>query len=156
MDGGKDPDNRRLMNFRTENEEIVNYISKLGKIRSKYPSLTRGDFELLHEKDGMAVFKRTYQNETTVIAINNTSKQQTVVLTPDQLPANKELRGLLNGDLVRSTDEGYKIVLERETPEIYILAEKTGLNYPFIATLIAIPSLFVLFIYLNKRRQQKS
>jgi alpha-amylase len=156
MDGGKDPDNRRLMNFRTENEEIVNYISKLGKIRSKYPSLTRGDFELLHEKDGMAVFKRTYQNETTVIAINNSSKQQTVVLTPDQLPANKELRGLLNGDLVRSTEEGYPIVLKPEMSEIYICAEKTGLNYPFIATLIAIPSLFVLFIYLNKRRQHKS
>jgi alpha-amylase len=104
----------------------------------------------------MAVFKRTYQNETTVIAINNSSKQQTVVLTPDQLPANKELRGLLNGDLVRITEEGYPIVLKPEMSEIYICAEKTGLNYPFIATLIAIPSLFILFIYLNKRRQHKS
>ncbi len=75
LDGGEDPDNRRLMNFRTD-KELVDYVTKLGELREKLPSLRRGDFELLYEKDGMALFKRTYEKETTVIAINNTSKRK--------------------------------------------------------------------------------
>jgi alpha-amylase len=153
MDGGEDPDNRRLMNFRTD-KELIEYVSKLGELRNKLPSLRRGDFELLYEKDGMAVFKRTFENETTVIAINNTSKTQKVHLDEKQLAPNKELRGLLAGDLVRSDKDGYDIILDRETSEIYVLAPKSGLNIPFISALVAVYGAFGLFLY-YARKQKK-
>ncbi|MGJ7034395.1 alpha-amylase family glycosyl hydrolase [Anoxybacillus eryuanensis] len=151
LDGGEDPDNRRLMNFRTD-KELIDYVTKLGELREKLPSLRRGDFELLYEKDGMALFKRTYENETTVIAINNTSKTQKVTLD-DELEQGKELRGLLAGDLVRSKNEKYDIILDRETAEIYVLAPKTGVNIPFIAALLAVYTAFGLFLYLAKKRK---
>ncbi len=66
MNGGQDPDNRRLMDFRAD-PEIIDYLKKIGPLRQELPSLRRGDFTLLYEKDGMAVLKRQYQDETTVI-----------------------------------------------------------------------------------------
>lgn len=155
MNGGQDPDNRRLMDFRA-NQEIIDYIKKLGELRKELPSLRRGDFTLLYEKNGMAVFKRHYKKETTVIAINNTGKTQKVHITNDQLTPGKELRGLLAGDLVRSDRDGYDIILNRETAEIYALADKTGINIPFIATLVAIYVLFVLFLYFAKKRSKQA
>lgn len=155
LDGGKDPDNRRLMNFRTD-QEIVDYIKKLGELRKQLPSLRRGDFTLLYEKNGMAVFKRTYKGETAVIAINNTGKTQKVHLTNDQLEPGKELRGLLAGDLVRSDQNGYDVILNRETAEIYVVAKKTGLNIPFIVMLIAIYVLFGWFLYYAKKRSKQT
>ncbi|MDE8565205.1 alpha-amylase family glycosyl hydrolase [Anoxybacillus rupiensis] len=155
LDGGKAPDNHRLMNFRTD-DEVVNYIKKLGELRGQLPSLRRGDFTLLYEKKGMAVFKRTYKGETAVIAINNTNKTQKVHLTNAQLAPGKELRGLLSGDLVRSSKNGYNLISDRETAEIYVLAKKTGLNIPFIAALIAVYVLFGLFLYYAKKRAKRS
>lgn len=155
MDGGKDPDNRRIMNFRAD-KELIDYITKLGELRNKLPSLTRGDFEFLYEKDGMAVIKRKYKNEIAVIAINNSEKSQEVELTNEQLPEGKELRGLLGDDLVRSGKGGYKIIMDREKAEIYAVAEKTGLNYPFIGAILAGPLLFILFVIINKRRSKKT
>jgi alpha-amylase len=154
MNGGEDPDNRRLMNFRAD-DEIINYIKKLGELRQQLPSLRRGDFTLLYEKDGMAVFKRRYKDETTVIAINNTNKTQTVHITNEQLAPGKELRGLFAGDLVRSDRDGYDIIINRETAEIYALADKTGINISFIATLVAIYVLFILFLYFAKKRSKR-
>ncbi|KHF30425.1 hypothetical protein LR68_00796 [Anoxybacillus sp. BCO1] len=100
----------------------------------------------------MALFKRTYEKETTVIAINNTSKTQKVTLD-DELEQGKELRGLLAGDLVRSKDGKYDIILDRETAEIYVLAPKTGLNIPFIAALLAVYTAFGLFLYFARKRK---
>jgi alpha-amylase len=111
---------------------------------------------LLYEKDGMAVFKRHYKDETTVIAINNTEKTQKVHITNDQLAPGKELRGLLAGDLVRSDRDGYDIIINRETAEIYALADKTGINVPFIVTIVAVYVLFMLFLYLVKKRSKQA
>ncbi|GCD83825.1 hypothetical protein PTHTG4_28900 [Parageobacillus thermoglucosidasius] len=98
----------------------------------------------------MAVFKRHYKKETTVIAVNNTEKIQKVHITNDQLTPGKELRGLLAGDLVRSDRDGYDIIINRETAEIYALTDKTGNNIPFIMAIVAVYVLFILFLYLVK------
>lgn len=143
------------MNFRAD-DEIIQYIKKLGELRQQLPSLRRGDFTLLYEKDGMAVFKRQYKEETTVIAINNTSKTQKVHITNEQLAPGKELRGLLAGDLVRSNSEGYDIIINRETAEFYVVADKTGINIPFIVALVAVYALFALFLYFAKKRPKRT
>ena len=157
MDGGQDPDNRRLMNFRTNNDELISYVSKLGELRNELHSLTRGDYEMLYDEGGMAVIKRTYKDEVAVIAINNSTETQKVYLSNEQLEADKELRGLLADDLVRSDEEGYEIILDRELAEIYVLAEKTGLNIPFISALVIIYGAFAVFIFkVSKKRKKKT
>lgn len=155
MDGGPDPDNRRMMNFRS-NTEFVDFVKELGQARHDFPSLRRGDFELLYSEGGMAVFKRTYQDETTVIAVNNTSKTQAVVLPTEDLAEGKQLRGLLEEDLVKETEKGYELIIDREKANLYILEEKTGLNLPFITMLTVVYGAFVLFVIYIIRRRKKA
>lgn len=153
LDGGEDPDNRRLMDFNVD-EELKDYISDIGRLRQELPALTRGTLEVLHNENGMLVYKREYQDEVIVMAINNTSKTQTITLSDKQLRENEELRGLLNGDLVRENDGNYVIVLDREVAEIYALTEKTGINYWFLAAIAAVWIFFIsIFIYFAKRKR---
>ncbi|MBL4952361.1 alpha-glucosidase C-terminal domain-containing protein [Neobacillus sp. YIM B02564] len=154
LNGGEVPDNRQPMNFRAE-KELIDYISKISELRNQLPSLTRGTFEMLYNQNGMMIYKRIYKGETTVIAINNTTKSQKVTLTTDQLEGGKELRGLLNGDLVRSHNDQYVLIIDRDISELYVLAEKTGINIPFIASLMLVVVLFLVFLlFILKRRNR--
>jgi len=154
MNGGEDPDNRKQMSFRAD-KELIDYITKIGELRNQLPSLTRGDFEMLYEKKGMAVFKRTYKDETSVIAINNTSNTQNITLTADQLADDQELRGLLADDLVRSKDGEYKLAIDREKAEIYVLAKKTGLNIPYMVAMGTVYAAFIIFFFMLIRRAKR-
>jgi glycosidase len=154
LNGGKDPDNRRQMSFKTD-KELIDYITKIGELRGTLPSLTRGTMELLHEEKGMAVYKREYEDEVAIVAINNTSKTQHVTLTSKELETGKELRGLLANDLVPSKDEKYKLVLDREEAEIYVLAEKSGLNVSYFIMMGLVNGLFFLFLYLVWKKSRK-
>jgi len=98
QNGGDFPDNLQLMNFRTE-KDLIDYITSLGDLRNRLPSLTRGTFKVLYSQKGMTVYKRVYQGETTVVAINNTRNSKKVTLTSKDLEGGKELRGLLGGEV---------------------------------------------------------
>jgi glycosidase len=154
LDGGETPENFGQMNFMTD-KELVDYISQLGEIRGKNPSLTRGSFELLHEQDGMAVYKREYEDEISLIAINNTSGTKNLTIPAEDLKDDMELRGLLAGDLVRSKEGSYHLVLDREEAEIYLLSERTGINIAYLSAMLVVVVLFILFIILLKRRAKR-
>ncbi len=151
LNGGDIPDNRRQMNFRAE-KELIDYITKIGELKNQLPSLTRGTFDMLYNKNGMMVYKRNFKGETAVVAINNTSKSQKVTLTADQLEGDKELRGLLAGDLVRSHDDQYILILDRDNSEIYALTEKSGINIPLVGSLIAVIILAFVFLFFILKR----
>ncbi|MDQ0217561.1 alpha-amlyase [Peribacillus cavernae] len=154
MNGGKEPENRKLMAFKAE-KELIDYITKLAELRQQLPSLTRGDFKLLYENGGMAVFKRTYKDETVIVAINNTSKSQTVTLKKGEIEENQELRGLLTDDLVRSKEDKYTIILDREKTEIYALADKSGLNVTYMSIMGVVYAAFIAFIILIFKRARR-
>lgn len=155
LNGEDIPDNRKLMSFRSE-KELMEYITKLGELRNKLPSLTRGTMEMLYDKEGMAVYKRVYQGETSIIAINNTRESQKVTLTGGQLEGGKELRGLLAGDMVRSHDDQYNIIIDRDNSEIYVLAEKSGLNLPLITAVGVSVLLILVFLILIIKRSRRN
>jgi glycosidase len=152
LNGGTTPDNRRQMSFRSE-KDLIDYITNLGKLRNQLPSLTRGTMDMLYEKDGMVVYKRSYKGETAVIAINNTGKSQQVTLTSKQVKGGKELRDLLEGDLVRSSNNKYNIIIDRDKAEIFVLTNKSGINFTMIASLIVVYLLVVLFLWKLKKRK---
>lgn len=147
LDGGEAPDNHRMMNFRTD-KELVDYITKISEIHSKFPSLSKGTMDVLYEKDGFAVYKRTYEEETTVIAINNTTETQTVPITAEQLKPNKELRGVLNGDLVKDKNNEYRLTIDRDESEIYVLSPKSDIQYSYIIAISAVLIAFFVYLYL--------
>ncbi|MCM3735148.1 alpha-amylase family glycosyl hydrolase [Bacillus cytotoxicus] len=152
LDGGKVPDNRRLMDFKSD-EKFLQYIEKLGDLRKTLPSLRYGTFELLYDKDGMSVIKRKYKDETTFIAMNNTTEIKKVELAANEFGKDHELRGLLEGDRVREENGKYYIVLKRETANVYALAGKSGWNWSFIAALVGVNVLFIIFLVLVKKRK---
>ncbi|WP_071393869.1 alpha-amylase family glycosyl hydrolase [Bacillus tuaregi] len=154
LNGSGEPDNRKQMNFRTD-QEIVEYIKQLGSLRSELPSLTRGTMNVLYEKDGMAVYKRVYHDETTVVAINNTTETQTITLSEKELAGDKELRGLINNDLVRNDGEEYHITIDRDESELYVLRDKSGINYSYFIALGVVLVAFFVFISLIKKRSRK-
>ncbi len=156
LDGGNDPDNRRMMNFQA-NDELYEYIKKLGAVRQEQLALTRGDMELLVDDAGWTVYKRTYVDETIVVAINNTTKEQSVVLE-EEITSGKELHGLLEGGLVKSEEAGYTIHLESGQYEIYKLVKQPENNRLALSVLIGgiILLLLVLFIWFKRFKQNKS
>ncbi|MFE4426958.1 alpha-amylase family glycosyl hydrolase [Peribacillus butanolivorans] len=155
LNGDKAPDNHKLMDFKTE-QELVDYITKLSELRDMYPALTKGDMELLYEKGGTAVFKRVYGDETIVVAMNNTTETQSIILTDKELEKNKELRGMLNGDLVRSKDNSYSIVIDRETTEVYTLSPKSIINIPYLFVIGLVLVIFGIFIALVIKRSKRN
>ncbi|MEK5522325.1 alpha-amlyase [Heyndrickxia sporothermodurans] len=155
-DSGGVPENRKMMNFRTE-KELIDYITMIGEIRQQQPALTKGSMEILYEKNGMVVFKRQYKDQINLIGINNTDKTQVIKLSKDQLQNDKEeLRGLISGGVVRAENGTFKLAFERETSEIYNVVEKTGINFMFIAILVLIWIVFFAFLFIAwKRGKQK-
>lgn len=155
LDGGEIPDNRRLMDFKTD-KDFLRYITTLGEIRKSRPSLRRGETELLHDQNGMSVIKRSYQGETTLVVLNNTTETQKVAISSDELDGKQELRGLLEEEIIRETGGKYHLVVERETANIYEVSEKTGLNWWFIIAIVGVNIAFIAFLIAVKRRKNSS
>lgn len=154
LNGGKAPDNQRQMNFRAD-KELIDYITKLGELRNQYRSLSRGSMEMLYEKKGMVIYKRVYQGETAVIAINNTRKSQSAELASSKIAVGKELRGVLGGDVIKSNNQHYQFILDRDKAEIYLVAEKSGINVPLIVAVALVYIAFTIFIVLIIRKRKK-
>ncbi|PMC40371.1 alpha-amlyase [Bacillus sp. UMB0899] len=154
VDGGEPPANRPLMNFQSD-EELIDYLGKLSIVRKTFPALTKGDYEVLYEKDGMIIFKRSYQEESLIVAINNTTETQKVKIPASDIADNKKLEGLLTGDTFEMENNEYEFILDREIAEVYEIKEKTGLNIPFISVFIIVPVLFILFLILAYKRGKK-
>ncbi|KAB7704970.1 alpha-amylase [Bacillus aerolatus] len=151
LNGEEGVDSHRLLSFK-EDQELIDYMKKIGELRQQLPALTRGSYEPIYDKDGMTVFKREYKDETIVVAVNNSDKAQKVSIPAAELDRNKELRGLLAGDMVRPEEDRFTLILDREESEIYALAEKTGINKMFIAALAAVYVVFMIFLYLVWKR----
>ncbi|MFS0674118.1 alpha-amylase family glycosyl hydrolase [Ornithinibacillus sp. 179-J 7C1 HS] len=122
LDGGDDPDNRRMMEFK--DHELVDYISKLGEIRNSHRALTYGEMEVLFEQAGMAIIQRTFEDEIIITAINNTTSDQTVSLSEEVLGENIQLQALLKEKIVTEKD-GYEISIPKQSSEIYLVEEGT-------------------------------
>ena len=66
-----------------------------------------------------------------------------------------ELRGVLNGDLVRSKNSEYMMTIDRDESEIYFLKEKTDINFTYLIVLALILVSFAIFLYLVWKKSRK-
>ena len=153
LDGGSVPDNRRLMDFKSD-EKFMQHITKLGELRQARPSLRRGTFELLYDKSGMSILKRKYKNEVTLVAINNTKETQKVSLPASTIGEKQELRGLLEDEIIREENGGFYLVLKREESNVYKVNGETGVNWLFISLIVGVNVLFIAFLIAVKRKRR--
>lgn len=146
---------QRLVDFNSGDQELQEFHDRISSLKAEFPALSYGDFELVGSSGAMSVFKRTYEEETMFIAINNSSTSEYVPIT--DLESGLQLRGYLGDNIVRENEKGeYRIGLPRESADVYIIEENQGLNWPLIGFAGAILLLFVLgVIYLTIKEKKR-
>lgn len=157
VNGKEAPESHPLFNFKTD-MEFKDLIGNLNLLRNESETLRSGDFEMLHNEDGFMVYTRTSEDETWLVAVNNTSETQSFVVPAEKIGENKKLRGVLDSDLIREADDGvFRVVLDRELAEVYIADEDKGFNTPYLIASILVYVLFLgfLFLVIKKGRERK-
>ena len=71
MEGCEDPFNRAAFPWGKEDMTLLSHYRILGRLRKERKSLRRGDIQYLRAEGGLLVFERQYEEERTVIALNN-------------------------------------------------------------------------------------
>lgn len=142
MYGATAEESQRLVPFNSGEPEVKEFHNRISSLRKQFPVLQYGDFEIVESDGAMSVFKRTYEDETMYIAINNGSESAYVDIS--DIEPDMQLRGYLGDNLVRENENGdHRIGLPRESTEVYSIEPDVGLNWAFIGFVVAV---FVLFI----------
>lgn len=157
VNGEQAPETHPILNFKVD-EELIEFIGDVQSLRNQSAALRTGDIEMLHNEAGFMVYKRWNDEETWIVAVNNSGITQSFDLSKEVIGDNKELRGLFESDIMRQKDGGnYRLVLDREVAEFYTIKDNEGINKAYMAALAFVYILFVGFIYLvwRKGKQKK-
>ena len=154
MDGSiDDRSTHQLLNFLVGDEQVTRHVEKLASARNNFEALQEGDMEVLHEADGFLAFSRTLGEEELYILINTTQTAQNITLS--DVESGKEMRGLLENDLVRQGDSGnYRLQADRESANIYVVDENSGIYWPLTIVVIGIMSVFIIFAIVMYRKNR--
>ncbi|WP_019412710.1 alpha-amylase family glycosyl hydrolase [Paenisporosarcina sp. TG20] len=155
VNGEHPPESHPILNLKTD-EKLIEFIGDIQLLRNKSSALRTGTMEMLHNEAGFMIYKRSNDDETWIVVINNTSGTQTFNLDREVIGDNKELRGLFENDILRQKDSGnYHLVVDREIAEFYIVNDNKGFNKLYIAALAVAYLLFLSFLYIVWRRKGK-
>lgn len=82
LNGGEDPQCRKCMIWEKgkQNLDLFNFYKTMISIRKQSKALIYGDYKTVYCKENVLIFKRSYENESILIAINNNDEQHTVNL----------------------------------------------------------------------------
>lgn len=155
VNGERPPESHPILNLNTD-EELIEYIGDIQLLRNESSALRTGTMEMLHNEAGFMIYKRSNDQETWIVVINNTSGTQSFNLNREVIGDNKELRGLFENDILRQKDSGnYRLVVDREIAEFYIVNDNKGFNKLYLTALAVAYLLFLSFIYIVWRRKGK-
>ncbi|MUV36553.1 Alpha-amylase [Lentibacillus sp. JNUCC-1] len=149
------PETAKLVQFNRQDEDTLAFYEKIASIREQFPVLVDGAFTFVGDSGAMSVYKRTNDNQTVYVALNNDVKSQ--VVSVEGLSDEQQLNGILGDNIVRQNEDGaFDLVLPRETAEVYIVEENTGLNWPFILFVGGVFLLFPIGIIVMGRKAKKN
>ena len=146
--------NHKLMDFRAD-QDLIEFMENLAKVRNNYPSLTMGEMNLIYENKGMTIYSRTYEDETTIITLNNTSENQTIEIPMEEIGQIKQLVGLLEGELIKEHEGKFSIQTNQEKTEIYIVRESQGIHFMNVVIMALVPVFFIILFYVMWKRGKK-
>ncbi|MFD1031207.1 alpha-amylase family glycosyl hydrolase [Metaplanococcus flavidus] len=158
MNGSELPESHQLLNMNVE-QELIDHINNLNSLRNSSEALRTGDLEILHEEDGWLIYKRSNDEETWIIAINNSSETKNFSVPAETVGSDKQLQGLFENDIVRQGENGdYRITLDREIAETFHVIDEQGFNKAYIAALVVLYVMFMIFLWIvwRKGRQRKA
>jgi neopullulanase len=79
IEGGIDPDNRRMMRFTgltAAEQRSLDHLRKAGKLRAEHSAMRRGRREHVVQEDWYWVFKLTHEDDEVYVAINRDDSKQ--------------------------------------------------------------------------------
>lgn len=147
------PESQMLVQFNSGDPEFKEYMQRIAALRSEFPVLSNGKTEEVETSEAMTVYKRYNDDETVFVAINNDSKSRAVKV--DNIPEGKRLKGLLGDNIVKRDDNGeYVMTLSRESSEVYLIEDDTGVNWFLIGFIIMVMVVFIVGIIVLSRKQK--
>lgn len=158
VNGEKPPVSHPVLDFKTD-EELIEFIGDVQSLRNDSAALRTGSMKMLYNEAGLMIYERSNDEETWIVAINNTGGTQSFDIPREVVGDNKELRGLFEGDILRQRDDGnYRLVIDREIAEFYNVTDDKGINKGYLAALALVYILFMTFIYMvwRKGKQRKA
>lgn len=158
MNGETLAESHQIMNMAVE-QELIDHIRDLNSLRNSSEALRTGDLKILHEEDGWLLYERSNDEETWIIAINNSSSTRNFALPAEVVGNDKQLQGLFESDIVRQEANGdYKITLDREIAETFHVIDERGFNKAYLAALFILYIGFMIFLWVvwKKGRQRKA
>lgn len=151
------PENQYLVDSISADPDLKKVFEQLASTRDMFPALVHGDFEQVATDKGFSLFKRTYNDQTVYVGINNDSHSRYVKI--DELHEDLQLRGLFHDDTIRADDEGNFVVgVERESAEVFIIQPNVGINWAFIGFVIGVMAIFiiaVIYLTIKQKRREK-
>lgn len=146
------------MEFTSADPEVGKVFEQMSEMRKQFPQFTYGDMEQVAVNEGMSLLKRTYDDKSVYVAINNDSESRVVKI--DEVNPEFQLRGLLHDDTIRVNEDGeFLIGMERESVEVFIIQAKTGFNWQFIGFVAAVFVVFigaVIYLTIKQKRREKA
>ena len=112
MEGHIDPFCRRCFDWDNLNEDLIEFYSKLGKIREKYRNiLADGDFYEIIAKDGLFYYKRVKNNSEIYVCTNNSSKSYSLKISEKFIDC---LNGNIFDDNIVIKPNSYQIFIKEK------------------------------------------
>ena len=100
VEGYRDPFNRTGYPWGSENQELLSWYESLGKLRREHPVFREGAFVPVQADNGVMVYLRRCEEETLLIALNGTDREQIIEL-PAEFGAAEPLFGKMpSGDML--------------------------------------------------------
>lgn len=72
------PENQYFVDFSSADPDLETAFEKKASLRGEFPALAHGDIEQIATDEGLSLFKRTYEDESVYVAINNDSESRVV------------------------------------------------------------------------------
>lgn len=107
MDGGKDPENRRCMNWdsATWDKNLFEHHKTMIALRKENPALREGGFQILHAEGDIVAFLRESTHQRIVVLGNRGNRQATFAL-------NVANGGISNGDTLQDLLTGKQYLVK--------------------------------------------
>lgn len=149
------PENQYIFDSTSADPDVEKAFSRMAALRLQFTQLTYGDMELVAEDQGFSLFKRTHDDKSIYVAINNDSESR-VVTIDDGIDTEFQLKGLLHDDTIRANEDGkFLIGMERESAEVFIIQPNVGFNWTFIGMVAGVFIIFIGSIIYLTRKQKK-
>lgn len=154
MYGGDAEESQRLVPFMSGDPDITEFHDRISSLRTEFPALRHGNFQLVEDSVSMLVFKRTYNDQTMYVAINNGSESNFSDI--EDVPEDKMLRGYLGDNIFRVNEEGnHRIGVPREAVEVFEVVDAEGFNWTIILMVSGVMAIFIIgVIYLTIKQKR--